>query len=299
MSRSAMIIINPVSGKGETIPYGQMVQEELKDKYDNFLIKHTKGERDAKKFASQACEEGFDLIVCLGGDGTINETVNGIAAFKKRPKLGIIPLGTVNNLAGALNIPDEAREAIKLLKSEYYKEIDIGLANDKYFTNSLAVGNTATAVYDVESEEKNRFGPLAYVKAVGKEILKDDIFSLRLEMDEEIWEGEVSLIIITLLDSIGGFKSIVTESEIGDGKMHVFAVTSLDLSKLVSITPYLVSGSISDSKNIKYFQTENLKIKVLDNSEYKSNVDGDEGPSLPLDMKILQKHLRVIAKEKT
>ena len=299
MRKSAMIIINPVAGKEEAVSYGEIIREALKYKYTNLLVKHTKGEGDAKKFASQACEENFDLVVCLGGDGTVNETVNGLAGFEKRPMLGIIPLGTVNNLAGALNIPDEPKKAIELLKSGYYKEIDVGQANDKYFTNSLGIGNLATAVYDVDPEEKTKLGPLAYVKAVGKEILKDDDFSLRLEMDDETWEGEVSVIIITLLDSIGGFKSIISEAEIGDGKMHVFAIKSLDLSKLIAIMPYLVTGSISDSKNIKYFKTENLKVKVLDNNQYKSNIDGDEGPNLPLEMKILPRHLRVISKEKS
>lgn len=295
MEKSAMIIVNPVAGKEDAVSYGERVREELKHKYINILVKETKGEGDAKKIASQACEEGFDLVVCLGGDGTVNETVNGLARFQKRSLLGIIPLGTVNNLAKALNIPEQAEKAIELLKSDHYKEIDVARVNDKYFTNSLAIGNIAEAVYDVEAEEKTKLGSLAYVKAVGKAILKNDVFPIRLEMEEEVWEGEVSVIIIALLDSIAGFKSIADQVEIGDGKMHIFALGNLNLSKLIAITPFLVSGSINDSKNIKYFQTENIKIKTLDNKQYTSNIDGDEGPSLPLEIKVLEKHLRVIS----
>lgn len=298
MRKSAMIIINPSAGKEEALLYGEKVHEELKYKYKYVLERRTEGAGDAEKFAREACQEEFDLLVCLGGDGTVNETVNGLAGFQRRPLLGIIPLGTVNNLAGALNIPDQPIKAIELLKDEYYREIHVGQVNDKYFTNSLAVGNTAEAVFDVEAEEKTKLGSLAYVKAVGKEILKDDVFSLRLEMDEENWEGELSLVIVTLLDSIGGFKAIVPEGEIGDGKMHGFAVKSLNLSKLIAITPYLVSGSIDDSKNIKYFQTQNIKIESLDNKQHKSNIDGDKGPNLPLEIKILSRHLKVISKEK-
>ena len=295
MRKSAMLIVNPVAGKEDAVSYGERVKEELKNKYTNVLVRQTRGEGDAEKFASQACEEGFHLVVCLGGDGTVNETVNGLASFQNRPLLGIIPLGTVNNLAKALNIPEQVEKAIELLKSDHYKEIDVGLVNERYFTNSLAVGNVAEAVYDVDTEEKTKLGPLAYVKAVGKEILKDDVFPIRLEMDEDVWEGEVSVIIIGLLDSIAGFKSISDEVEIGDGKMHIFALGNLNLSKLIAITPFLVSGSINDSKNIKYFQTENIKIKTLDNKQYTSNIDGDEGPSLPLEIKVLEKHLRVIS----
>lgn len=296
MEKSVMIIINPSAGKEEAVSYGERVREELKHNYTKLIERHTKGEGDAEEFACEACEGGFDLVVCLG-DGTVNETVNGLAGFQKRPLLGIIPLGTVNNLAGALNIPDEPEKAIELLKSEHYKEIDVGLVNGKYFTNSLGIGNVARAVYDVEVEEKTKLGTIAYVKAVGKKILKDDVFSVRLEMDEETWEGEIAVIIITLLDSIGGFKSIAPEVGIGDGKMHVFVVRNLNLSKLIAITPYLVTGSISDSQNIEYFQTENIKIKTPDGNQYKCNMDGDEGPKLPLEIKVLPRHLRVISKK--
>lgn len=297
MRKSAMIIINPTAGKEEATHYGERVQEELKHKYTNLLVRHTKGARDAENFAKEACERSIDLVVCLGGDGTVNETVNGMAGFQKRPMLGIIPLGTGNNLAKALNIPTNPTKAIELLKGENYKEIDVGLVNDKYFTNSLGIRNVAKAVYSVEVEEKTNLGYLAYVKAVGKEVLRDDIFPIKLDMDEETWEGEISVIIITLLDSIGGFKSIVPEVEIGDGKMHIFAIRNLNLSKLIAITPYLVTGSINNSKNIKHFKTKNLKIKALNNNQYKSNIDGDEGPELPLEIKILPRHLRVISKQ--
>ena len=297
MRNSAMIIINPVAGKEDAFSYQEKVKEELKSKYTNLLVRTTRGEGDAERFASEVCKEKFDLVVCLGGDGTLNETVNGLAGFGRRPLLGIIPLGTVNNLAKALNIPDEPNKAIEILKDDYYKEIDVGLANDKYFINSLSVGDLARSASDVGGEEKSKLGSLAYVKAVGKEILKDDAYFLRLEMNQERWEGEISFIIITLLDSIAGFKSIVPDAEIGDGKMHVFLVRDLSLSRLIAIIPYLLTGNIDESKNVKYLQAENLRITTPYNKQYKSNIDGDEGPNLPLEIKVLPRYLRVISRE--
>lgn len=299
MEKSAMIIINPTAGKETAASYEEKVKEELQHIYNSVEVKHTEGEGDAAKFAREGSEEGVDLVVCLGGDGTVNETVNGLASFENPPLMGIIPLGTVNNLAKALNIPTEPESSIELLKSEHYREIDVGMVNGKYFTNTLGIGPAATAVYDVDIEEKTKFGPLAYVMAVGKEILKDDIFPVRLEMDQETWEGEIAVIVIALLDSIGGLKSVLEDVEIGDGKIHIFAIKSLNVSKLIGLTPSLIFGSITDSKNIEYFQTKKLKLDTLDNYKYKSNVDGDEGPRLPLDIKILPKHIRVISEEKS
>lgn len=297
MGKSAMIIINPTAGKEKAASYEDIIKEELQANDTKLVIKYTKGEGDATKFAREACEANFDLVVSLGGDGTVNETVNGLASFDKPPLLGIIPLGTVNSLARALHIPMNPEKAIELLKNEYYKKIDVGLVNGRYFTNVLGVGQAAKAVYDVDIQEKTKFGPLAYVMAVGAKILKDDVFPVKLEMDEEIWEGEVSVIIIGLIDSLGGIKAILSDIEIGDGTMHILAIKSLSVDKLIGMTPSLAFGNITDSKNVKYFQTKTLKLETLNNIKYESNIDGDEGPKLPLSIEVLTKHVRVISKE--
>jgi len=298
MDKSAMIIINPTSGKEKAASFEERIKEELKSKYPNLVVKYTKGEGDATKFAKEACEEKYDLVVSLGGDGTVNEIVNGLASFEVTPLLGIIPLGTVNSLARALNIPVKIEKAIELLTKDYHKMIDVGLVNGKYFVNILGVGQAAKAVYDVNIEEKTKFGPLAYVLAIGKEILKDDIFQVKLEMDDKIWEGEFSVIIIGLTDSLGGLKSILSNVEIGDGKMFILGIKSLNISKLIGITPSLAFGNITDSDNIEYFQTRKLKLTAINNHKYKSNIDGDEGPYLPLQISILPRHLRVISNQK-
>lgn len=298
MKKSAMIIINPTAGKENAISYDGKVKEKLKEKYSDLVLKHTEKEGDATEFAKKACEENFDLVVALGGDGTVNEVVNALASFKNPPTLGIIPLGTVNTLARALGIPVKPEKAIEFLEYDYYKKIDIGFVNGKYFTNILGVGEAAKAVYDVDIEEKTKLGPLAYITSVAKEILNDDIFKVRLEMDKETWEGEVSVIIIGLLDSLGGIKAMLSDVEISDGTMHILAIKSLNPSKLIGMTPSLAFGNIKESENVQYFQTKNLKLSDLDNNNHISNIDGDKGPELPLNVKVLGKHLKVITKEK-
>lgn len=296
MKKSAMIIINPTAGKEKGTTYEEKIKQELENKYTNLIIKHTQGEGDATRFAKEASENKFDLVVAVGGDGTVNETVNGLAGSDNPPKLGIIPLGTVNGLARALNIPIKAEKAIKILKNDYYKKIDVGLANDRYFTNLLGIGHAAEAIHNVDIELKTKFGPLSYIIAVGKEILNDDVFPVILDMDNHKWEGETSVIIIGLSDSLDGLKYIFPNRKINEGALHILAIKSLNVAKLIGMTPSLAFGSINDSENIEYFQTKNLKISRLDNSPYESNIDGDKGPDLPLEIKILPKHLKVISK---
>ena len=297
MRQSAMVIINPTAGKEKAGSYEEQIKETLKEKYINVLVKHTKGEGDARRYAEEASENNFDLVVSLGGDGTVNETVNGLAAYDQPPTLGIVPLGTVNSLARALNIPINTNKAIEILNNDYYKEIDVGLVNGRYFTNALAIGRAAEAIYDVEVEEKTKIGPLAYIKAIGKEILQDEKFVVTLETDEEKWEDEVSVVIIGLLDSLGGLRSILSDVDIADGTMHVLAIKSLNVSKLLTMTPSLALGNMRKSDNATYFQTKKLNLETTGEGKPKSNVDGDEGPDLPLTVEVLTKHLKVISRK--
>lgn len=296
MEKSAMIIINPTSGKEEAGKYEDEIKNTIRKDYDNIVVEHTKGEGDASKFAKRASEDGFDLVVSLGGDGTVNETVNGLASYEKPPALGIVPMGTVNDLARALNIPLEPEKAIELLKNGRKKKIDVGLANNRYFTNILGVGKAAKAIDNVDSKEKSKLGPLAYFISIGKELVKDDIFPIELEMDDETWEGDTSVVIVGLIDSLGGLKSIFSDAEVGDGMLHILAIKKLDLPKLLSMTPSLIMGRLADSDNVSYFRSKSLKVKALDNKKHESDIDGEGGPDLPLEIKIFPRHLEVISK---
>lgn len=295
MKKSSMIIINPVAGKEDAEKYEDMIKKTVETKYDNILVKYTEGEGDASKFAKAAAKDNFDLIISVGGDGTVNETVNGLAEFEHPPILGIIPMGTVNDLARALNIPLEPEKAVELLVTGIEKKIDIGIVNNRTFTNILGVGKATKAIHDVNSDDKAKLGSLAYAISIAKEIIGDDIFPVKLEMDEEDWEGDVSVIIVGLIDSLGGFKFPLVDVEVGDGMFHIFAIKRLNVSKLIKMAPSLTLGKIKNSENVKYFKSKKIKIKALNNNKYESDIDGEKGPELPLELKILPKHLGVIS----
>lgn len=117
--KSAMLIVNPSSGKEEAVTYVAEIQEILEDKGYNVKEVQTEKELDATKYCRNACEEAYDLVVSLGGDGTLHETINGMVNQDHRPLLAVIPLGTVNDFARALNIPLHPDEAIQLLRNDH------------------------------------------------------------------------------------------------------------------------------------------------------------------------------------
>ena len=120
--KRAMLIVNPSSGKEEAVDYVEKIEEILNGKGYEVKVSQTEKELDAMKYCQTACRDEFDLVVSLGGDGTLNETINGMVDQTHRPLLGIVPLGTVNDFARALNIPLEPDKAVDVLSSDRSKE---------------------------------------------------------------------------------------------------------------------------------------------------------------------------------
>lgn len=286
-----IVIINPSSGKEKAAKILPDVEKVLKDIYEDVVTRKTEGEGDALRFAKDACKEKFDAVISMGGDGTVNETVNGLAEQEHRPKFGIIPLGTVNDFARALHIPLDPVEAIETLKSRVVKEADIGKINDRYFMNVLAVGAIAEATYNVSVEQKTRLGSLAYFIEGAKTLINKTPFPLTVEHDQGRWIGESYLLIATMTNSVGGFEQLAPDAEVNDGKLHTFIIKSLSIPLLVKVIPSLLKGEIKSHDEIEYFQTS--KLDVSSSEDLAVNMDGERGIHMPFQAKVLSKHLRL------
>ena len=138
--KKARVIYNPTSGK-ELLKknLADILQALEESGYEASAYATTPEENSAKNEATRAAKAGFDLIVAAGGDGTINEVVNGIASLAQRPKMAIIPAGTTNDYARALKIPrDNIKAAAEVIKKNQTVKMDIGHTDDSYFINIAA-----------------------------------------------------------------------------------------------------------------------------------------------------------------
>jgi len=294
MKKSAMIIINPSSGKERAAEFEDRIRKVIGEDYEYLEVRHTKGKWDATRYAKEAGEKGFQIVVALGGDGTVNETVNGLAGFDDPPVLGIVPMGTVNDLARALQIPQDPEDAIDLLKDGYIRRIDVAKANDRYYTNTLAIGKIPSAIHNVDSDEKSKLGPLAYFIASARELAKDASFGVSLSMDDGNWEVDIEVLAAGLLDTIGGFREILPKVHMGDGMLNILVFRKLDIMEAIKISPSVLMGNLEDNDNVDYFRSRRLQISVAEGSSIESDVDGEKGPDLPLDIEVLPGKLRVI-----
>jgi diacylglycerol kinase (ATP) len=289
--KQAMLIVNPSSGKEKGQEYCEHALETMTTMGYNTELRITEGEGDAMDFAREACERKFDFVAVMGGDGTINEAINGIAEQDHRPQVGLIPLGTVNDFARALNIPLKPEEAIDIFRHKHVQRTDVGKINDRYFINIVAVGALAEASFSTPVEQKSRLGPLAYIIEGMKKMKEKQPFELKVHSAHD-WEGDALLMLVALTNSVGGMETIAPEAKVNDGKLHVFIIKDVALPHFLLLLPKILSGELAESEHVHYMKVTNLEAS----SSYKmiANVDGDEGDKLPISIENLKQHLDIL-----
>lgn len=297
MQKRCRIIYNPTSGrealKGDLVEILDILENAG---YETSAFATTAEENSARNEAERAAKAGFNLIVAAGGDGTINEVVNGIAGLKKRPQLGIIPAGTTNDYARALKIPRESPvEAAKVIAAGKTVKMDIGMANDNYFVNIAGGGLLTELTYSVPSELKSLFGYLAYL-AKGAELLPQmKNVPMHLEYDDGVFDGEASMFLVALTNSIGGFEQIVPDASLDDGKFTVIVVKTSNLVEMLHlITMVLNGGKHVNDKRVLYIKTKKLVVKPVD-TRIMINIDGEYGGDAPMKFTALKQHIEFFA----
>ncbi|MDO7906274.1 YegS/Rv2252/BmrU family lipid kinase [Paenibacillus sp. JX-17] len=293
--RQAMMISNPSSGREEAQRYVDQVRDVLASQGYEVILNETAGEGDATDFCRSACRDACDLVVSIGGDGTLHETINGMIDQDHRPRLGVVPLGTVNDFARALHIPLDPEQAIATLNSSRVHPVDLGRINEGLFANVAAAGSLAESLSAVSSEEKSKLGSLAYIKEGIKKLIHTPAYPLVIEHDGQVWEGEAPLFLAALTNSVGGFEKLVPGAEVDDGWIHCFVIKNIGVLNSLTLGTSLLFGSLMNHKDVVYFTAR--QVKVSSTESVSTNVDGEEGPPLPIHLSILPRYVEVVVPE--
>ncbi|GKT03134.1 diacylglycerol kinase [Furfurilactobacillus entadae] len=298
MGQRARVIYNPTSGR-------EALKRDLIDilnvfeqaGYETSAYATTPEPDSAKNEARRAAEEGFDLVVAAGGDGTINEVVNGIAGLKKRPKMAIIPAGTTNDYARALRIPRESPlEAAKVVLKNQTIKMDIGQAGETYFINIAGGGLLTELTYDVPSDMKTIFGYLAYLVRGAELLPQIKPIQMSIEYDDGKFEGEASMFLLGLTNSIGGFEQIVPDASLDDGKFSLLIVKTASMAQLLRLMTLVLNGGrhINDP-HIIYKKTSKVIAKPLNDDRLMINLDGEYGGDAPMTFIDHKQHIEMFA----
>lgn len=294
----ALLIVNPSSGDEKASALASVVEEKLKGLYNEVTIKYTEKGGDALTYAREAAQDHMEAVFVMGGDGTVSEAINGLAEQENRPDFSFIPMGTVNDLARALGISLNAEEAVSQLEQLEKKPLDIGKVNDHYFSNVVAIGTIPEAVQGVEPEQKTKLGPLAYFLEGTKALRDNAAYTFDMMIDGEHIKQESNLLLVALSNSVGGFESLLPDATTEDGYLHLVALKGKEVMNKLTIVPKIFTGEAVNDEKILYRKFKYGKIDTIENELIYSNVDGDEGDALPLEIKVLPQHLTVLVPRK-
>ncbi|MGP6139658.1 MULTISPECIES: diacylglycerol/lipid kinase family protein [unclassified Jeotgalibaca] len=290
--KKCLVIINPSSGKADFHKFLNILTEKLNQQYFPVEIAYTKGKGDATQFAKDTTA---DIIVSVGGDGTVREVVNGMMQNENMATLGIVPAGTVNDLARSLDIPLDPNEAINILGQNSIQKIDVGSVNTSYFISLIALGGIPQAIHDVTSQAKNKWGRGAYFMNGVRYAFKQQSFPYKIQLDNQEFEGETSLLVISLRNSVAGMEKFFKDSKPNDGKLHIMFFPIFKLIKAGFFVAQILAGKIHQNPQINIFSFSEAKIEVPENSSI--NIDGEKEQGGSLVIKIFPKVLPVIVKK--
>lgn len=295
MTKRARLIYNPVSGHEQMLGSVAGILNVLEQAgFEASAYQTTPEPLSAQKEATRCALDGFELIVGAGGDGTISEVVNGVAPLEKRPKLAVIPAGTTNDFARALKIPrDDLVKAAEVVLKGKTRKMDIGLAGEKYFMNIAASGSMTELTYGVPSEMKSILGYSAYLLKGAEMLPHMSSHKMRLTYDDGVYEGDLSMFLLGMTNSIGGFEQIMPDAELSDGLFQLIVVKTANPVDVLRLMAMALNGKHVNEPKIIYTKTRSLKVEVLDKSEEKVpvNLDGEIGGYLPIEFKNLQQHI--------
>lgn len=293
MTKRARIIYNPTSGRELFRKHLPEALEKLEKAGYETSAHATTGEGDATYAARIAAERKFDVVIAAGGDGTLNEVVNGLAGQEHRPKFGVIPMGTTNDFARALHIPRDIQGAIDVITAGETIPVDVGRMNDRYFINIAGGGRLTELTYEVPSKLKTMLGQLAYYLK-GIEMLPSiKPTDVRIEYDDRVFEGESLLFLIGLTNSVGGFEKLAPDSSVNDGLFTLIILKKTNLAEFIRIVGLALRGDHLNDPHVIY--TKARRIHVQSSHPMLINLDGELGGEIPADFENLYRHIDVFA----
>lgn len=290
--KRARIIYNPTSGREVFKKHLPEVLEKLEVAGFETSCHATTCEGDATNAAKIAVERGFDIVIAVGGDGTLNEVVAGVSQFEKRPKIGLIPMGTTNDFARAVHIPRNIEEAVDIIIKGDTIPVDVGLLNGvRYFINIAAGGRITELTYEVPSKMKTMLGQLAYyVKAV-EMIPSIKATHMRIEYDDEVFDGETMMFLCGLTNSVGGFEKLAPDASINDGMFTLLVLKKVSLPEFVQLAAMALRGEHLKDDRLIYKKARYVKVTSKD--EVHLNLDGEYGGDVPARFENLKRHIEI------
>lgn len=286
-------IINPISGFANQNRFPVMIDKFIDKEQFSFEYAFTEYAGHAIELATAAVNQGFDHIIAVGGDGTINEVATQLV--NQPAKLGIIPQGSGNGFARHLGISLSAKKALLQLNHAHTMKMDTGMINGKYFFNVSGTGFDGH-ISQIFARQQQR-GFISYIRLVFNEFQKFQALPYRYQIDGEWMNGKYFLMAIANSSQYGNNAVIAPRARPDDGLLDIVCVKKFPPYLLPSITMKGILGQLETSRYFRTFQTNHLVIECPDDAPL--HIDGEYYETTSrLDIKILPHSLHILVPDR-
>jgi diacylglycerol kinase (ATP) len=277
MPTRARIILNPVSG-GDTAPdYATAISHRLRDTWEAVEVVLTAAAGDAERAARMAVDDGCGLVIAGGGDGTLNEVINGVAGVGAldRTTFGLVPLGTGNDFATALDIPADVDGALDVLAAGRTRTVDLGSVNGRFFANISGGGYIAEVSEAVTPQMKSIGGRLAYLVGGAQALLEYEPVRATVVAEPDGTRLGVGLYAFAVCNArlIGGGKLIAPHALIDDGLLDVCLIEDMPALEFVALLRRVAEGKHMDDPRVRYLRAASLTLSF--DRRIRVNTDGE------------------------
>lgn len=253
------VVLNPMAGRGRGRRSAQRIKDLLSARRLDYTLWTAQRAGEAGALARQAVDQGAAVVVAAGGDGTLNEALNGI--FGSPASLGILPLGTGNDFARHVGIPADLDQAVEVLTSGTHRRVDVGECNGRYFLNIAGCGFDAVVAERVNAGYRMLHGTPAYLAAVAQSLASYRPAHMVIQADQERLESDVMLCSIANTQSYGGGMRIAPGASIEDGLLDVCVVRQVGRLEFLRAFPRVFRGTHVDHPKFAHFTAHSVTIQ--------------------------------------
>lgn len=279
MQEKIIVIINPASGSTD-VEFRPQIEKALQSHGASFEVCETTPEKGGGDLTTSALQNGATHLIACGGDGTVMAVVNGMANYAANGEaaappasLAIIPGGTANLLATALQIPSDLEAAMAVALGEAERVIDLGRCGEHWFALGLGLGLTERLVSQTSAQEKEKLGKLAYVKAMLKELgARPQTFEFKL--DDQRWRRVRGVaIVIANAGTIGGGLRFAPQAKMDDGQIDLCILHRFYFRDFLRMLARGLLGQLQRDRAVSFYQA--ARIEIRSNPPLDLQIDGE------------------------
>ncbi|GAA3663282.1 YegS/Rv2252/BmrU family lipid kinase [Asaccharospora irregularis] len=291
--KKVKFVYNPNSGEKKII--GQLDNIIKIYQENNYtLIPYRLNIEESVSKSLEDIDDTYDHLIVAGGDGTADMVLNAMKSLDINIPIGILPTGTANDFARALQIPFDLEEATKNIINSRPKKIDIGKINHKYFINVASAGMFTDVSQRINKDFKNSIGKVSYYIKGIEEALYMRKFAINVTSDEINYSGDMYLMLIFNGKTAGNIN-LAYKAEVDDGYLDVIIFKAMPIPKSIPVLISVLRGEHLDHYNeneLLYFKTKRLEIQCED--DLITDIDGEKGPDFPLTVECIKDGIEIL-----